>query len=176
MPPVPRDTAAGVFHVFTHCVYSAPALYRDDLDRLNALRHLAYVSTKPGFDCLAYCLMGTHYHLIVEVEDDVLPKIMHSLNLGYSRDFNRRYKLKGHVQAKPYGARRIHTDGSLLTRFRYVVRNPVRAGLCRTPEEWPWSSFAGTVGLAEPSTFVADGRILGLVDDPSDLRALVRDS
>jgi hypothetical protein len=63
-----------------------------------------------------------------------------------------------------------------LSRFRYVARNPVRAGLCRQSEEWPWSSFAGTAGLAEPSSFVADGRILELIDDPSDLRTLVRDA
>ena len=176
MPPVPRDTAAGIFHVYTHCVYSAAALYRDDLDRVGALRHLARVGGKPGFDCLAYCLMGTHYHLLVEVEDDVLPKAMHSLNLGYSRDFNRRHKLKGHVQAAPYGARRISSEGSLLARFRYVVRNPVRAGLCLSPEDWRWSSFAGTSGSADAATFVADRRILELVDDPSDLRMLVKDT
>jgi REP element-mobilizing transposase RayT len=176
MSRVPRDTAAGIFHAYVHCVYSAPALYRDDLDRMNALRHLASAAGKPGFDCLAYCLMGTHYHLLVEVEDDVLPRVMHALNLGYARDFNRRYRLKGHLQAAQYGARRIMTAGSLLARFRYVARNPVRAGLCRVPEDWPWSSFAGTAGLAEPSSFVADRRILELVDDRSDLRTLVRDT
>lgn len=176
MPPVPRDTAAGIFHVYTHCVYAAPSLYRDDVDRLNALRHLAAVTGKPGFDCLAYCLMGTHYHLLVEVEDDVLPKTMHALNLGYARDFNRRYGLKGHVQARPYGSRRIRSAGSLLTRFRYVARNPVRAGLCASPERWQWSSFAGTAGIGERSSFVADDRILDLVDAPGDLLGLVRDT
>lgn len=171
-----RDTAAGIFHVYTHCVYSASALYRDDIDRLNALRHLGRVSAKPGFDCLAYVLMGTHYHLLAAVAEGVLPKAMHSFNLGYARDFNRRHGLKGHVQSEPYGARRVLSNSSLLARFRYVARNPVRAGLCRSPEEWPWSSFAGTAGLGERSTFVADELILGLVDEPADLRALVRDS
>src|SRR4051794_19209899 len=116
----PRDKNAGIFHVYTHCVYGVPAYFRDDLDRVDFLRKLAQVTAKTAWTCVAYCLMGTHYHLIVEVEDGLLPTAMHRLNLGYARDFNRRHGLKGHVQFAPYGARRIASDVSLARRFRYV--------------------------------------------------------
>lgn len=156
-----RDTTAGFFHVFTHCVWAAPAHYRDEVDRLTFLRRLALVTTKFQWRCMGYCLMGTHYHLIVEVQDGTLPLAMHALNHGYARDFNRRHGLRGHVQSGPYGSRRIPGPEGLVGAYAYVMNNPVEAGLCSRASHWPWSSFRGTLGLAEPTTFVDDGPLFG---------------
>jgi REP element-mobilizing transposase RayT len=162
----PRDTGAGIFHVFTHCVWVTRELYRTDDDRMDFLRRLARVTDDLGWTCLAYCLMTSHYHLIVEVTDGLLPKAMHRLNLGYVRDFNRKYVLRGHLQYEAYGARRIDGDADLAYRFKYLANNPVEAGLCETPGNWPWSSYAGTVDLAPPATFVDAGRILRYFAQP----------
>jgi hypothetical protein len=88
MPPRPRDTSAGLFHVYSHCVWAAPALYRDDVDRLEFLRQLAQVTRKTRWSCLAYCLMRTHYHLVVRVDDGVLPRAIYrpvGLEICYNR-------------------------------------------------------------------------------------------
>lgn len=175
MPNRPRDRDAGLFHVFTRCVYASPALYRDDVDRLEFIRFLARTTAKSGWACIGFCLMTTHYHLVVEVEADVLPAAMHRLNLAYARTFNKRHGLKGRVQFRPYGALRIRGEGDLLTRYRYVVRNPVRAGLCTEAEAWEWSSFAGTLGGAAHG-FIDDTRVTGLFSDLAELRALVNES
>jgi REP element-mobilizing transposase RayT len=176
VPSKPRDRDAGLFHVFTRCVYASPSLYRDDVDRLEFLRYLARTTVRSGWSCIAFCLMTTHYHLVVDVADDVLPKGMHSLNLAYARAFNLRYGLKGRVQFRPYGASRIHSEGDFLTRYRYVVRNPVRAGLCDRAEEWQWSSFPGTIGVAEPHSFIDDRRVLTLFSSASELSAHVNEA
>jgi putative transposase len=175
---VHRDTSAGIFHIYTHCLWAVPWLYRDAADRVEFLRQLARVSATPGWwTCLAYCLMTSHYHLIVDVEEGALPKAMHSLNLAYARQHNRRYGLRGHVQFQRYGSTRIHDDGDLLRRFRYVARNPVEAGLCVSPEEWAWSSYAGTVGLGELSSFVDPAPLIRCASRPwSDPRAVLRAS
>jgi REP element-mobilizing transposase RayT len=68
VPNRPRDRDAGLFHVFTRCVYASPALYRDDVDRLEFIRFLARTTAKSGWACIGFCLMTTHYHLVVEVE------------------------------------------------------------------------------------------------------------
>jgi REP element-mobilizing transposase RayT len=156
----PRDVAAGVFHVYTHSVWGYRALFRDNVDRLEFLRHLARVSTRDGWTCIAFCLMGNHHHLIVDVEDGVLPAAMQTLNYGYARMFNGRYGLRGHLQYDRYGARRITDGDDLLGRYAYVVNNPVKAGLCKTAADWLWSSHAGTIGLRPPSSFVDPTRIL----------------
>jgi putative transposase len=171
-----RDKAGGLFHVYTRCVYAAPSLYRDDVDRLEFLRHLAATTVRNGWTCVAFCLMTTHYHLIVEVGDDVLPRAMHRLNLGYAIAFNKRHGSRGHVQFRRYGARRIHADGDFLVRYRYVVRNPVRAGLCTRAADWTWSSFAATLGGGEAHSFIDDSRILAAFSQPDELRDFVEQS
>ena len=120
--------------------------------------------------------MTTHYHLVVEVGEDVLPKAMHSLNLAYARAFNLWHGLKGRVQFRPYGALRIRADGDFLTRYRYVVRNPVRAGLCSRAEDWRWSSFPGTIGVTDPHSFVDDRRVLDLFSSREELVAHVNEA
>src|SRR5581483_65207 len=85
-----RDVSAGTFHVYTHCVWAAKAHFRDDVDRVEFLRGLARVTAKYDWRCMGFCLMRTHYHLLVEVADGVLPTAMQSLNHGYACHFNRR--------------------------------------------------------------------------------------
>jgi REP element-mobilizing transposase RayT len=154
MPRPKRDTAAGVFHVYTHCVWASPALFRDELDRVGFLRHLAQTTVRVEWRCIAYCLMGTHYHLIVAVEDGVLPVAMQRLNYAYAVEYNLRHDLRGHVQFARYGSRRIEDEDDLLGCFQYVAMNPVEAGLCRNPCDWLWSSYPAAVGLVEPPSFV----------------------
>lgn len=156
----PRDKAAGVFHVYTHAVWGYPALFGDDLDRLEFLRHLGRISSaREGFTCIGFCLMGNHHHLIVEVEDGVLPSAMQDLNWRYACAFNAKYALRGHVQFQRYGASRIADEDDLLGRYAYVMNNPVRAGACRAAEEWFWSSHAGTIGVAPAHSFVDPTRV-----------------
>lgn len=175
MPHKPRDTAAGTFHIYTHCVWAVPHLYRDDLDRLEFLRLLARAGDKAKWTCLCFCLMTSHYHLIVDVAEGVLPAAMHALNLPYARQHNRRYGLRGHVQFWRYGSRRIVDEGDLVDTFAYVANNPVEAGLCGSPADWKWSSYAGTVGLAELPTFVDPARVLRYFEWPEvDPRAALR--
>jgi putative transposase len=150
-----------VFHVFTHCVWAAPAHYRDDIDRVSFLRRLAGVTTRMQWRCIGFCLMLTHYHLIVEVEDAVLPIAMQALNHGYAWDFNRRHGLRGHVQSGRYGSRRLADSEGLIATYAYVMNNPVEAGLCSRASHWSWSSFRGTLGVSERNSFVDDGPAVG---------------
>lgn len=166
MPPKPRDMSAGLFHVYTHSVWAAPELFRDDVDRLEFLRRLAWVTRKTGWTCLAYCLMTSHHHLLVRVEEGVLACAMHRLNLGYALHHNRRHNLRGHVQFRRYGSRRLHDGSELAIAFAYVANNPVKVGLSLSPATWPWSSYGGTVGVSALASFV----------DPSELVEYFRQS
>lgn len=165
----PRDTSPGIFHVFTHSVWAADALYRDDDDRMRFLRELAGATARVAWRCLAYCLMGTHYHLLLDVDAAALPRGMHALNFRYAAGFNARHRMKGHVHGTRYNAYRIEGDASLLDRFKYVALNPVEAGLCQSAADWPWSSYPGTVGLAEPQHFVTDDLVLSCLDGPREI-------
>jgi putative transposase len=168
--------SAGIFHVFAHCVWAAPAHYRDDIDRLVFLRRLAEVTARTEWRCVGFCVMRTHYHLIVDVAEGVLPNAMRSLNHGYAWDFNRRHGLRGHAHSGRYGSRRVADKASLIATYGYVMNNPVEAGLCSRASLWPWSSFRGTLGIFEPNSFVDDGLILDCFRLELDARAALRRS
>jgi len=163
----PRDTEAGLFHVWAHSVWSAE-LFADDLDRARGVSEMARATHRQRWVCVAACLMTNHYHLLLEVPDDALPLGMQELNFRYAAGYNARHGLRGHVFAGRYGSRRVETQADLLDTYRYVVRNPVRAGLCNRPEDWRWSSYAGAIGQAETFTFVDAGRIVDHFGDPRD--------
>ena len=169
MPRPPRDAAAGIFHVYTHCVWAADAFFRDDLDRMRFLHELPAAIEYAGWTCIAFCLMTTHHHLLIEVPDGGLPLGMHFLNFRYASFFNSRHSMKGHVQGRRYGATRINDEAFLLDRYRYVVRNPCEAYLCDDPADWFWSSYAGTIGLREPHSFVNANRVLECLGGPREL-------
>ena len=125
--------------------------------------------------------MPTHYHLLVEVGDGVLPRAMHLINLAYSRDFNRRHGLRGHAQSGRYGSRRVTGESQVLTAFAYVANNPVKSVDVSSAADWPWSSYPGTVGLAAPHSFVDASNVIACFDTPRELavarlRAFVEES
>jgi putative transposase len=175
-----RDKSAGLFHVYTHSVWAAQ-LFRDDRDRVVFLRELARAVDKAQWICLGFCLMRTHYHMLLDVDDDALPLGMHALNFRYAVEFNRRHRMKGHVLGARYDSIRIEDEPHLLTAYRYAMRNPVAAGLCEAAEAWRWSSFAAAVGRAEPLEFVDPSMILGCFNGSREiagekLRAFVAES
>ena len=154
-----RDNSAGIFQITCHSVWTSE-LFRDDVDRVNFLLELAAVVVKFGWTCICYCLMTTHFHVILEVGEDTLAAGMQQLNTRHACRFNARHRLRGHVFANRYDARRIADDAYLLTAFAYNANNPVEAGVCESPADWPWSSYRSTVGLGEECSFVDAGRVL----------------
>ena len=107
--------------------------------------------------CHAFCLMPNHYHLILETPNGNLSKGMKYLNGVYSQSFNQRHQRVGHLFQGRYTAILIEKDSYLLELSRYIVLNPLRAGLVDDPSNWPWSSYQSTAGLKPvPDHLVVD--------------------
>lgn len=120
-----------------------------------------------GLECHAYCVMGTHYHLVLRTTRPNLGAAMKRLNWLYAWRFNRRFGFKGHAFESRYWSQPIETDAQLVATIRYLALNPVQAGLCDSPLSWPWSSYAATVGLAERPFHLTVDAVLRAVDDDS---------
>lgn len=136
------------------------AIYEDDDDRKTFLSILEEVVKGWNWLCYAYCLMSNHYHLLIETPDGNLAKGMRQLNGVYTQRSNRRHGRVGHLFQGRYKAILVDSDAYLLELSRYVVLNPVRAGIVETPEAWHWSSFKAVVGQAiSPEWLEADGLV-----------------
>jgi REP-associated tyrosine transposase len=114
---------------------------RDDTDRWGFVWLLADAITRFGWTCHAYCLMTNHYHLVVGTGLEALSRGMARLNSIYARRFNDRHRRHGHLFAGRFVSFVVESDEHLAAACRYVVDNPVRAGLCEEACLWPWSGL-----------------------------------
>ena len=117
-------------------------IYHDDADRQAWLGVLAQVCKRFNWTVHAYCLMSNHYHLLVETPDANLSAGMRQLNGVYTQLTNRAHGRVGHVFQGRFKAIVVDKDNYLLELARYVVLNPVRAGMVQDPGQWPWSSYS----------------------------------
>jgi putative transposase len=139
----------GLYHLTTRANRGALA-YADAYDCSHFITVFARTVGRHTWRCHAYCLMPTHYHLLVETIEPNLSQGMQYLNGRYALDFNRRHGLEGHLFERRFRCVVVENEGHLLELSRYIVLNPVRAGLCDDPKAWVWSSYRAMVSL-EPA-------------------------
>jgi REP-associated tyrosine transposase len=137
-------------------------MFRDGIDWMEFLRLLARVSVRHRWEGWAYCLMGNHFHLVVQLPHLGLSEGMQLLNAGYAVRTNARYKRWGHLVRNRFYSHEVESEEHLLELCRYVVLNPVRAGLCQSPADWSWSSYRATAGFEPPHPFLVPDRLLDL--------------
>jgi REP-associated tyrosine transposase len=130
--------AFGVFHVTSRGVDRCSIFY-DDADRERFVVLLKKIVAEYCWQCHAYCLMGNHFHLLIEIELWSVSAGMHKLNGVYAQKFNERHKRIGHLFQERFHARVIRDDEHLADACAYIWNNPVRAGLCAEAHVWPWS-------------------------------------
>ncbi len=136
------------------------AIFEDDEDRLIFLHILAEVVGRFNWLCHAYCLMTNHYHLLIETPNGNLSKGMRHLNGVYTQTTNRRHTRTGHLFQGRFKGIIVDKDGYLLELARYVVLNPVRAGMVKQPGKWPWSSYRAMSGDSPTPIWLATDGIL----------------
>ncbi|MDE2140889.1 MAG: transposase [Elusimicrobia bacterium] len=122
------------------------AIFNDERDRRDFLRIILALQSETHFSILAYCLMGNHFHFALRVGSTPLSRIIQRLLTQYVLGFNQRHEREGHLFQARYKAALCLDDVYLITLIRYIHMNPVRAGLTKTPDDWPWSSYQHYVG------------------------------
>jgi putative transposase len=128
----------GYFHVISRGVDGC-AIFGDDIDRRTFLVHLRTRTERHGWIVHALCLMTTHYHLVLHSTTIELSRGVQRLNGRYAQQFNQRHVRFGHLFADRFTSRAIESERHLHEACRYVIENPVRAGLCDVAEDWPWA-------------------------------------
>ena len=158
--PLRIELAGGLYHVTSRGDRREP-IYRDDDDRTAWLDLFGEVCERFNWRCHAYCQMTNHYHVVVETPEANLSKGMRQLNGVYTQRTNRRHGLVGHLFQGRFKAILVERDAYLLELARYVVLNPVRAGMVRAAEDWAWSSYRAMAGQASAPAWLERDWLLG---------------
>ena len=179
MPKKPRsELAPGLVHVTNRGNRRANIITAErDVRRFEDF--LEDAVRRSGVTCHAFCLMPNHVHLVFEVETiEALSKTMQRDREAGRLDLLRAEAVAGHVDhvvdtaedaviavGRLYGAVAAQSESHALEMIRYVVLNPVRAGLCARPAAWPWSSYLATIGAVEKPRYLTIDWVLGLFAD-----------
>ena len=144
--PLRIEFPGAVYHV-TSRGNEKRAIFKNDGDRKAFLAFLAETSKRFGWSITAWVLMTNHFHLVLQTPEPNLSRGMHWLNGSYAGWFNHAHKRWGHLFGGRFKAFLVEKETYFTEVLRYVVLNPVRAGLSKTPEQYRWSSYRSTARL-----------------------------
>lgn len=154
----------GVYHV-TQRAPGREMLFIEENDYLAFLSALKERVEKFKLNIFSFCLMPNHYHLLLKIIKANLSEAMHSLNTSYAKEFNLKYKRKGHVFCGVYNAPSVLDDAHLIGSSLYIHLNPQKAGLVRDASEYKWSSVNLYTDNPQLESFVKNDLILGIISD-----------
>lgn len=154
--PLRIEFPGAVYHI-TSRGDKREKIFENDKDRETFLEILGSVVKRCNFLCHAYCLMDNHYHLLVETPDGNLSQGIRQLNGVYTQKFNKIHNTVGHLFQGRFKSILVEKESYLLELCKYIVLNPVRAGVVNKPWQWDWSSYAATAGrVKRPDSLTTD--------------------
>lgn len=165
MPRQPREWIEGsIYHLFSRGS-NRQAIFLNEGDFAEFDMLLGNALGARELDCFGWSLMTTHWHCIVRCPPDGLSSFMKQVNQRYALRFDRRWGRTAHVFENRFGAVLQASEEQFLWTLRYVVRNPIEAGMCASPFDAPWTSFASTAGLVPAPTYLRVAEILAHFGD-----------
>lgn len=151
----------GAFYHVTSRGNERRTVFQSNRDREKFLSYLESTHERYGAVIHVYCLMGNHYHLLLETPRGNLSKILHYINGAYTTYFNIKRGRSGHLFQGRYKGILVDKDEYCKELSRYVHLNPVRAGMVKAPLEYPWSSYRYFVGRDKRPEWLTTEFILG---------------
>ncbi len=136
----------GAFYHVTSRGNERKTVFQSNRDREKYLSYLELTHERYGAVIHVYCLMGNHYHLLLETPRGNLSKILHYINGAYTTYFNIKRGRSGHLFQGRFKGILVDKDEYCKELSRYIHLNPVRAGMVKAPLEYPWSSYRYFVG------------------------------
>jgi REP-associated tyrosine transposase len=170
----PRTDLANAVHHVSARANGDELLFREPEDRREFLQALRNVSGRQEWRCQAYCLMGTHFHLIVHTLKPTLSAGMARLCTSYAQWFNWKYDRHGHLFGGRFSSQHITNETRLFEAHRYVALNPVRAEHCGDPADWRWGSYRALAGLDRPPDFLDVSAVHALFGPQQDPKLVYR--
>lgn len=145
--PLRLHVPGGFYHVTLRGNHAQPVFFRaSDHALLDGI--VADAISELGARVHAFCWMTNHLHMLIQVSNEPLGKVIHRIAGRYARLVQLQIPTTGHLFERRYHAALIDVDRYLLAVVRYVHMNPVKAGLVRNPADYPWSSHCAYLQMA----------------------------
>jgi len=144
--PLRPQVAGGIYHLVSRGVRKLP-VFTDDESRERFLGLLDETLERYHWELHSWCLMTNHFHLLVTTVEPTVSDGMQYLNGCYGQWYDWRHGYEGHVFERRFWSQLIESDGHLHEAARYILLNPVHAGICATAPDWKWTSYRKTMGM-----------------------------
>ena len=146
MPRTARiHSVSGIYHVMLRGI-NRQQIFEDQEDNRFYLDLLEEYKNICGYKIFAYCLMGNHLHLLIKEGDDSLERIFKCVGTRFVYWYNAKYKRTGHLFQDRFKSEAVESLRYLGVVIAYIHQNPVKAGICSSPEEYCYSSFSEYLG------------------------------
>jgi putative transposase len=141
MPRKPRKkSSTGIYHIIMRGV-NKQAVFKDNQDCGTFLKMLRESKDTYDFEIFAFCLMGNHVHLLIQEINVSVSIILKAICSSYVYYFNIKYDRCGHLFQERFRSEPVENEQYFMTVLRYILQNPVKAGLVKKAEDYPWSSY-----------------------------------
>lgn len=135
-----KKSKTGIYHVILRGI-NKQRIFEDNEDYKKFLYKLKDCKKISGFELYAYCLMSNHVHLLIREGMEELGGIFRRIGASYVYWYNWNYSRRGHLFQDRYKSEVVEDNQYLFTVLRYIHQNPVKAGMVKKVEDYPWSSF-----------------------------------
>ena len=172
MPRKPRIEIAGYYHVVNRGVDKMTVFRnREDYEYFEKL--MCSLARSHNITLHNYCLMSNHYHLLIEISNPTLSKFMRQLNMNYAIYFNKKYKRSGHLWQGRFKSWYVTDEAYLYTLMCYIEQNPLKAGMVKRLEEYPYSSYHYFLQARTPACLSGSWIVQHYQEDKEAIQALL---
>ena len=141
MPRIARKKSiSNIYHVMIRGI-NRQNIFEEDEDRLCFMKILDRCKEISGFRLYAFALMSNHIHLLIEPSGEALNIAFTRIETRYAMWFNRKYERTGYLFQNRFRSEAVETEQYFMTVLRYILQNPMKAGLESRPGSYRWSSY-----------------------------------
>jgi len=167
MPRKPRIELAGKYHIINRGV-AQMHIFKEPSDYEYFEELMCFYAKSFGITIHNYCLMGNHYHLLLEIQNENLSKFMRQLNMNYSIYFNKKNKRVGHLWQGRFKSWYVTDDAYLYTLMCYIEQNPLKANMVKDIKEYPYSSYHYFLNYSEMPECLKESWVVGNYKDDAE--------
>ena len=136
-----KKSESNIYHVMLRGI-NRQQIFMDEEDYRHFMKVMEQCRELSLFRLYAYCLMGNHVHILLQTDGEPLEQVMKRIGTRFVVWYNQKYYRTGHLFQDRYRSEPVQDHGYFLTVLRYILNNPVKAGICENAENYPWSSAA----------------------------------